>query len=343
MVAGELPQRVVHLRHIVTAELRAVVAAGLFDLLGGQQRRADRADNAVVRRYDYLFAGDGCECGGDRVVVRRSALEEYPLADPPPSDDAVDVVVNHRRRQCGDQVGLLGAALHVAVDVAFHEHGAPLAETDRGGARQRQFGELVLDCDVEFFGAFLQEAARARGAGLVHREIDDHAVLQRDVLGVLPADLENGVGHLPVEHGLTNKEGAGFVCGDFVVYGVGSDKFADKLPSGPRCPDAANVQALAPLGFDFRERRGDNFNRSAHRFGVYFGDHLSGIVDDYNVRRDASDVDSDVGVDGLPVVVAYVLSGAVAQQQHVFHRQRRGGGKVAAGGVAGVAKVRQGG
>ena len=40
---------------------------------------------------------------------------------------------------------------------------------------------------------FLQEGARAGRAGLVHRVVDGHAVVDEDVLGVLPADLEDRV------------------------------------------------------------------------------------------------------------------------------------------------------
>jgi hypothetical protein len=46
---------------------------------------------------------------------------------------------------------------------------------------------------TQLLGLLLEEAAGARGAGLVHGEVDDHAVLEADELGVLPADLEDRV------------------------------------------------------------------------------------------------------------------------------------------------------
>ena len=68
---------------------------------------------------------------------------------------------------------------------------------------QRQAGELVLDADPELFRLLLQKRAGAGGAGFVHGEIHHHAFFQADELGVLSADLEDGVHRLQAE--LTGK------------------------------------------------------------------------------------------------------------------------------------------
>ena len=95
--------------------------------------------------------------------------------------NTVDVIVDHRIREPGDEVGLVGASLHVAVDVSFHEDCAPLAESDGGAAGKRHVGEFAFYGDVELFGPFFQEAARAGGAGVIHGEVAHYAVLERDV------------------------------------------------------------------------------------------------------------------------------------------------------------------
>lgn len=60
-------------------------------------------------------------------------------------------------------------------------------------AGKGQTREIPLDADAELFRLFFKEAARPGGAGLVHGEILDEAVLQPHVLGILPPDLENSV------------------------------------------------------------------------------------------------------------------------------------------------------
>ena len=69
-----------------------------------------------------------------------------------------------------------------------------------GQARgQRQPGEFALDADAQLLRLLLQERSGAGGAGFVHGEIHHHAVLDGDELGILPADLEDGVHRLAAQ------------------------------------------------------------------------------------------------------------------------------------------------
>ena len=111
--------------------------------------------------------------------------------------------------------------------------------------RQGQLGELPDDVDAQLLGLLLEEGAGAGGAGLVHGEVDHDAVLQADELGVLAADLEDGVGH-PVDQLAADEGGAGLVGGDLVVDGVGADQLADQLAAGAGGGHAQDLQARRP-------------------------------------------------------------------------------------------------
>ena len=64
---------------------------------------------------------------------------------------------------------------------------------------ESQFGELALDGDAQLLGLFFEERAGAGGAGFVHGEVDDDAVVEADELRVLAADFEDRVDRLHAE------------------------------------------------------------------------------------------------------------------------------------------------
>ena len=74
----------------------------------------------------------------------------------------------------------------------------------------------------------LEEGARAGRAGLVHRVVDRHPVLEEDVLRVLAADLEDRV-HVLGEVGRTDRVGD-----DLVVDALGLEEDAEDLARGAR-------------------------------------------------------------------------------------------------------------
>ena len=189
--AHEVARRLLERRQVVAAE-PGDAASGAVPA-AGDERHPDRAHDAVVRRHRDRLAEDRGEGRRDRVVVRRAPLEVDHVADVAAADDPVQVVEGDRVRQPRDQVRNRLALVQPAGDVALHEHRAALAELGGRGRRERQPGELVLDADPELVGLLLEERPGAGGARLVHREVDDDAVLEGDELGVLSADLEDRV------------------------------------------------------------------------------------------------------------------------------------------------------
>ena len=91
----------------------------------------------------------------------------------------------------------------------------------------RDVADVAHVGDVEVAGGrFLEERAGPGRAGLVHRVVDGDPVLQQGVLGVLPADLENGV-DVGLEVG-----GAHSVGDDLVVHRRRFQEHAQDLPRG---------------------------------------------------------------------------------------------------------------
>ena len=144
------------------------------------------------------------------------------------------------------------------------------ASDDRASSR-----ELADDVDVQLLGLLLQEGAGAGGAGLVHGEVHHDAVLQADELGVLPADLEDGVRDA-VDQLAADEGGAGLVGGDLVVDGVGADQFPDQFPAGAGGAHAADAQPRAHLVPDVLQALVDHFHGAAVGLDVDLLDHLAG-------------------------------------------------------------------
>ena len=180
------------LRQVVAAEpgrTAGVAAPGARD-----QGHADRAHHAVVGRDRDRLAEDRGECRRHRVVVSRAALEVDDLADRAArgrlgsgSCSAIEYARPATRFGIGSPLWSQPVTSRSMNTVQR----SPSLRGRRG--RQREARELVLDADPELLGLLLEERPGAGGAGLVHREVDDDAVLDGDVLGVLPADLEDRV------------------------------------------------------------------------------------------------------------------------------------------------------
>ena len=320
VLADEVLDRVVDGREVPAAEGRDL--AGATHALAGQQRHADGAHDAVVRRHDDLLAEDLGEGRGHGVVVGGAALEEDAVADLALAHEPVQVVVGDRVGEAGHEVFAGRAARLVAHHVALHEDRAAFAQADGRLRLQGQVGELADDVDAELLGLLFEERAGAGGAGLVHGEIDDDAVLHGDELGVLAADLEDGV-DLPGD-AAADEVGAGLVGGDLVGDEVGAAELADELASGPGGADAEHPDAVADLVAYLDESGVDDFDRTRLRLGVDRLDDLARPVEHDQVGRHRADVDAEKGVDDRAVGRELVGPGQVAQQQHALGRQRLG-------------------
>jgi hypothetical protein len=120
-------------------------------------------------------------------------------------------------------ISLLNGLAYVGID----EGRTVLAEFQRRLGLQGYGADVGRVVDVQVAGrGFLEEGAGARAAGLVHGVVDGHLVAERHVLGVLAADLENGV------DARVEKTGAHGVGQDLVVDPPGAAVDAQKFAGG---------------------------------------------------------------------------------------------------------------
>jgi hypothetical protein len=149
-----------------------------------------------------------------------------------------EVILDHRVVDARNDRRYRLTGGHRLVDDLRHEDRAVLVERDpvRGG--QGPLAELhdVVD-PGEPLPLLFDEGAGPGAAGLVHRRIDDPASLQPDVLGILAADLEDGV-DTPIV-----VDGAGGMGGDLVEHEDGAraqaigQQRADHLAAAAGHPD----------------------------------------------------------------------------------------------------------
>ena len=130
--------------------------------------------------------------------------------------------------------------------------------------------------------------AGARGAHLVHHEVHDGAVGQADELGVLAADLENGV-HL----GVDGRGGSG-LGGDFVPHHVGADEIPGEIAPRTGGGRAHDLDAVVKPGAHPAQALGDGLERPARGHEVFPGQHPHLGVDDHHVGADGTHVDAQV-------------------------------------------------
>ena len=110
-------------------------------------RGSIRAQNLPVPGDEQGAPEDVLE-GGDHALVQGRAPEEHhPLADPPLSHHAVQVVVGDRIAETGDQIGLIDSLLVIGHQVRFHEHRASLGELDGRLGGESDLLKLAHDVD----------------------------------------------------------------------------------------------------------------------------------------------------------------------------------------------------
>ena len=168
----------------------------------------------------------------------------------------------------------------------------------RSGGRvfvERRVAEL-LQRDPQPRGLLLQERAGARRAGLVHLEVDDHVAVEADVLGVLPADLEDRVDIVGI------RQRAAGLGGDLVPDQVRADVVAGEVApaAGGGGGDLADLVALAPrsAAWIFAERIAHGRERVAVGAAVVARQHDDLAVDLRHQRglgADGADVDAQRG------------------------------------------------
>ncbi len=175
----------------------------------------------------------------------------------------------------------------------------------------------------------LQEGARARRARLVHGEVHHHAVLEADELGVLPADLKDGVGHPTVEQRVAHEGGTGLVGGDLVRDYVGADQFAHQFATGAGGSHAQDVEPRSHLLPDIGEPLAHHFHRAPICLGIDLLDEVAPGVQHDQIGGDRADIHAQIGVHPATTLRGrgpLIGVDAVAQQDHVVHGKRLSGG-----------------
>ena len=241
-VAGERAQ-IAHFAagqviEVEDVRLKQSVVDAAFDLEG----HAEGAHQSGLGRHDDRLAGQGGHGDGDGFVVADPALHE----DLPPyravAFHAIGVIHADRVNQSGDDVRHGHAFLGGAFDVRADEGGALVVEIWRRLALKRGAADLGHRDAEAFLGGFLEEGAGARAARFVHGVIGGHAVGDVGVLGVLPANFEDGV-----DFGV-EMQGAGGVGDDFVDDAAGECVKSRDLASGPGHAQANDVDGGLKLG-----------------------------------------------------------------------------------------------
>ena len=269
-----------------------------FEPPGDLQGDPEGPDQARLGRHQDAPAGECGHGGRHRPVVADPALHEEGRADRAVALDAVAVIHADRVDQAGQQVGLtdplLGRVLHVAAD----EGGALVGEVGRGRPGQRQ-GRDVLEGHAErLAGRLFEEGAGPRAAGVVHGVIDRDAVLDLGVLGVLPADLEDGL-----DPGV-EEPGPGGVGDDLVDDPAGSGVQPRDLPARARDPETDDGEPLRqrPQAFgEFRIAGAGGPDRVARGAPVDARQHAAvGLAQQHRLAGGGTDVEpQDTAVPGL--------------------------------------------
>ena len=158
-------------------------------------------------------------------------------------------------------------------------------------ACKRPVFELLLDADAEPLRLLFKERAGARGAGLVHLEVDDRAVPEADIFRVLSADLEDGV------HGRVDGGGGSGLRRDLVPDHIGADHIAGQVSSRARGPGAEDLHPRPDLGPHFRKPLLDRLDRPARGRQIALGKHPHLPVDHDDIRGDRPDINAEIRLD----------------------------------------------
>ena len=149
-------------------------------------------------RHNYVFPGQGRHGQRHGPIVADPALHEHFLTHRPGALDPIDIIHTDGVYQSGYDILLTDPLVISILDIRGDEGGALVVEIRRPATLHGPVGDLLHGNAERFKSGFLEERAGACRAGLVHGVIAGHPVGDISILGILPADLENGV-HLLVE------------------------------------------------------------------------------------------------------------------------------------------------
>ena len=220
---------------------RFVIGVGLlflFDEFLGKKRHADGSHFSRTLRTDGDNSRELFKGAKNGVIFESSALHDDDFAEGfqiANADDFRENVLNDGTANARDNVfGLLAVTLF-RNDGTIHEHGAATAELRGGLGLKRQLGDFFHG-NSQGFGVGLDKGSAARRTGFVQNDAGDNAVMHRNGLHVLTADVENK-GNVRTEFLCGIRMGDGF---DGVI--IRMDSFGKKLFAVTGRADSQNVQ-----------------------------------------------------------------------------------------------------
>ena len=232
--------------------------------LAGQQRHADGAHDAVVRRHDDLLAEDLAEGGRDGVVVGRAALEEDAVADLALAHQAVEVVVGDGVGQAGDEV--LARARRAAGSVMTSRSMNTVQRSPR------RIG--AVDCSARSANSPMMLMPSFSACSSRNEPVPAAQASFMAKSTTMPScRLMNLESWPPISKMVStcramraaDEVGAGLVGGDLVGDDVGADELADELAARAGGAHAQHADAVADLVADLGQAGVDDLDRARLR------------------------------------------------------------------------------
>ncbi len=322
-----------------TSQVKAFEGRSLKAGAGGgfrrHERRAHGTRDRKMRAHGYGVAPKRAERLDNGRVVRHAALKHDVLAHGLRAHNAMQVVAHDGKREARGHVGLARTCGQRGVDGRLDEDGATLAEVHGRRGRERE-GTVIRDCDAEACRLFLNKGACSRRADLVHLEIDDLPVTQRDVLGVLPADFEDSV-YLRV-----CVRGAGRLARDLVYSGIGAHELGHKAAARAGGDHGIHGHHVAQAPTQRGQPLAYGVARVARGPQVLRVEHAARAVEQHEIRRGRARVDTERRMDqailgGLPLGALHVNK-ALARHITAVRQRRRTGKHVDSDGAARLAQ-----
>ena len=167
--------------------------------------------------FQFLFKGRN-----QRTILGCCALKSDPLANDAVTSHFKQVVFAHRMQDGAKHFVHFVTFGEEVVDIPLHEHGAAIG----GQGRALTFGAIghVGQGAIKALGLFFNETAGARGADVIHDALGHRAFGQGGELGVLAADLNDGI-HLGIDGHRGSRVGRDLVQ-DAVRAHDGTDELA---------------------------------------------------------------------------------------------------------------------
>ena len=253
--------------------------------IGGHEGRPHRTRDGEVGRHRERVRVERPERLHDRGVVGDAALQHDMRPHALAAHHAVQVVAHDGEGKAGGYVALGGTGGEGRTNGALHEDRATLAQIDRCFARKRE-RSVLGERYGETSGLLLDKAARSGSANLVHLKVGDLPAGERDELGILSADLEDGV---DLRVGMCR---AGSLAGDLVHHGVGAHELADEAAAGARRGHGADLHLGTQAGGQRCQPLAHGTARVVASAQVLGIEHAATGVEEDQVRRGRPYVDS---------------------------------------------------